>query len=508
MDTSYKIKETRRPVTQEPLNEADSLPSHNEASLPQKEGDEGSQDSLQQLYLAFAQMVLESARAYIQEHGLTRLIRPKPVFFESGARLDYVEVADYHSLLLNQAGWLGDRIDECCGAHWEQGVIKQSNHQATEAQHSEYPTYKEMKHSVYLHLVQPLISLVDTKGTLELSEEEIVQSYLRYREAWMAEGVGYTAMIPLLNFVSDVGEASLGPKIKLAPFSLDEKTEMWVQSTASSPLLTMPVALDHFVRAKFKLTGEHSQPQSQPHVPPEDIFHEWENIVTALRLLKRGSIQAPFLLDITQIVWPWRDSAQKLYVPDFYAVNHSGQFVLSAAELAPLQHLIDALEKLPRPKQGGLRLALQRFNRSYTRPLYEDRLIDLTIALESTLLAGEGGTELKFRLIMRGAALLSAIHKPEDTKKNLGAMYDARSSIVHEGLLLSDPASSIKRVLKKVVPSGDTAQFVQICEDMVRDVLKEYLLRIAQRQVIDKSVENLSKGLDDEILNSLLNQQD
>src|ERR1051326_6606356 len=149
--------------------------------------------------------------------------------------------------------------------------------------------------------------------------------------------------------------------------------------------------------------------------------HAWENIVTALRLLKNGNIQAPFLLDCTQLAWPWRDSAEKLYVPDFYAEDNVGQFVLSEAELATVQQLIRALEKLPLPKQGGLRLALQRLNRSYTRFLPEDRLIDLTIALESTLLAGEGGSELKFRLVMRGVVLLRAKYKPEDTKHILEA---------------------------------------------------------------------------------------
>jgi hypothetical protein len=48
---------------------------------------------------------------------------------------------------------------------------------------------------------------------------------------------------------------------------------------------------------------------------------------------------------------------------------------------------------------AGLRLALNRFDQSHTRESGEDMVVDLTIALESTLLAGVEGssvTNLRF----------------------------------------------------------------------------------------------------------------
>jgi hypothetical protein len=89
---------------------------------------------------------------------------------------------------------------------------------------------------------------------------------------------------------------------------------------------------------------------------------------------------------------------------------------------------------------GDLSVGLRRFNQSYERNIPEDQIIDLTVALESTLLA-DRGEELTYRLAVRGAALLANVGTPWELRKSralLATMYDVRSRIVHGGQQLSD----------------------------------------------------------------------
>lgn len=62
----------------------------------------------------------------------------------------------------------------------------------------------------------------------------------------------------------------------------------------------------------------------------------------------------------------------------------------------------------------------------------EDRILDYSICLESTLLFGMRD-ELKYRLALRGAKLLGKHCDPQETFNKLKCLYDIRSKIVHDG---------------------------------------------------------------------------
>lgn len=152
---------------------------------------------------------------------------------------------------------------------------------------------------------------------------------------------------------------------------------------------------------------------------------------------------------------------------------------------------------------GDMTLPLRRFNQSYHRTLPEDQIIDLTVALESSLLFREKGEELSYRLSLRGAALLApaGAWEPEKSQALLKVMYDIRSKIVHDGRLLSDLEKDIK---KKLQPVGiSPREFPQQCEDIVRDVLKAYALR---KEATGQSIEQINEALDKFIVQSLKRQ--
>ncbi len=98
----------------------------------------------------------------------------------------------------------------------------------------------------------------------------------------------------------------------------------------------------------------------------------------------------------------------------------------------------------------------------------------MTIALESTLLA-DVRDELKYRLSLRGAALLAGaetLWEPNRSRALLQAMYDARSSIVHAGKQLADLTTDLAKLQRVGIPAQ---LFPQQCENIVRAILKAYV---------------------------------
>jgi hypothetical protein len=145
-------------------------------------------------------------------------------------------------------------------------------------------------------------------------------------------------------------------------------------------------------------------------------------------------------------------------------------------------------------------IPLRRFNQAYGRQAGEDTIIDLTIALESCLLPNTRD-ELQYRLSMRGAALITSLRNPVETQALLKTMYEIRSEIVHNGKPLSD-----EEIRKKIDRLGPVVakDFLHACEDVVRDVLRESILRLAT----GGTLRALSEELDVKVLSGLLSLAD
>jgi len=84
-----------------------------------------------------------------------------------------------------------------------------------------------------------------------------------------------------------------------------------------------------------------------------------------------------------------------------------------------------------------------------------------------------------------------------ETQTLLKTMYGIRSEIVHNGKLLSENG-----VRKKIESLGPIVakDFLHACEDVVRDVLRESILRLATGGTLSA----LSQELDAKVLSGLL----
>jgi len=158
----------------------------------------------------------------------------------------------------------------------------------------------------------------------------------------------------------------------------------------------------------------------------------FSDVVTSLRLLKSGQIgrlASTHLImgDPSGIEGPWSVTETLNYAPSV------------ADSFKPYRFLRDDVESLKRLfaelstcKNQQIRIAIDRFDRQYSRESDADRLIDIMIGFESLYLKGAKDSELRFRLAARAARHLG--HE-RSQRQNIfdcvTAAYELRSQTVH-----------------------------------------------------------------------------
>ncbi len=231
-----------------------------------------------------------------------------------------------------------------------------------------------------------------------------------------------------------------------------------------------------------------------------ELLNDLRNVITAFRLTRAGDVAVTGYPEQSDEVPPFGGnvSMRTLGVlwSDFQVRLFGNAYSLDESDIGEVQSFVKALGLLDgRKHRAGLEVGLRRFNQSYSREYYEDRLIDLTIALESTLLADAGGTtDLRYRLALHGAALLSPHRDPEEVRKYLLKMYDVRSAVVHTGKSLSE-------YKKKELLDLEWRDFAQACEDMTRSVLVAYVRKLSEHS--STTVQSITKGLESRIVHGL-----
>lgn len=135
-----------------------------------------------------------------------------------------------------------------------------------------------------------------------------------------------------------------------------------------------------------------------------------------------------------------------------------------------------------------LEIAVERFNLAAGRLTPEDQVIDLAIALESTICRGGGGEQLSYRFRVFGAAVLADMLDSACVLKMLRNLYEVRSKVVHAGKRLSD-------IDKKHLGGRAAPKFVSDCREITRRILLEFLEQAANGCPPDKYVKELERNM-------------
>lgn len=395
-----------------------------------------------------------------------------------------------------------EETQRCVEKHMQAGVLPVSTSENDEA----------MKR-VVLDLLVPFVESCKQQDELPLSDltnDQILEQYYRCRAAWEDIDSHFTITFPLINFSSDISQSQqLSSHLLFAPLTPADKTTLWNDDAKVFTFSTPPLDATTFLQLTWKLVGTFSaskkEDASDMSNTRQEALDELGDIVTAMHLLKDGDAGAPAIYQkrLAPVLWEGTRMCYPLNQVRQFPSRFSA-YELHESDIAPLQELVKALQQLrlaqPRGTSavyGDLSVGLRSFNQSYERKLPEDQIIDLTIALESSLLA-DHDDELTYRLAVRGAALLADAETswgPRKSRALLTAMYGVRSSIVHSGQLLSD-----QKILNKIRSIGmEPKDFPQQCEQIVRDVLKAYV----ERRVKNQPVKQINKSLEERIVDGL-----
>ncbi len=456
---------------------------------------------LDELYYNFAQAVLAYMTRLAEAEGMPQTRRLRIQFNGASVRLVLEEKDNYFWLLMrhmNEEVKMQEEVEKCARVHWMQGILRYPKY-LQEANAGAPATFEQHRSTLFQQLFVPLQDALDHYETLELTREQILESYHQHRNEWMSPNSRYNVIIPLLNFTSEVQQqVPFGTQLQLAPFTPQEKTEIWNEhGQLVYPFVINPIEFNAFHPVQFKLSCIHHQDQDKPF-GIQDIDDELIDLLTALRLLKAGNIGAPGAFARAHARSIWLPSPVTMGTSDYGVQQYGAEYNLSEAEIPTIKALYSDLQKLNRLKhRGGLAVALRRFNQAYSRGNDEDKIIDLTISLESCLLSES--EELTYRLSLRGAALLAKIWEPRKAQLLLKAMYATRSAIVHSGQQLSNLGKEPGKLLRNL--GIQPHEFRQECENMVRAILKTYVGQLASAR--GRSVEIVIKELDELILQGL-----
>jgi Apea-like HEPN len=198
-----------------------------------------------------------------------------------------------------------------------------------------------------------------------------------------------------------------------------------------------------------------------------DARQRAERVLLALRVFKAGRVGTSGSFEYTR-------SFDTPVSPVSWALGpffgwHSGEpYVLTSEELPRFREFWSAFEEVhARPVISG---ALRRFSFAANRSLPDDEIVDLMIAAESLFLSETDEKfrgELRFRLATRAAFLLGTTPTERvQFFKFLGRAYDARSVIVHGGVLSHE---GLRRLNGE---SGSVHEFADDLECVLRDALQ------------------------------------
>lgn len=423
------------------------------------------EEHLEKLFIKFAAMVCTLLKSWMESNSLPTQIDPYVQFSNDSWVQGFRTYANYKPFLLSleKSLWQMPESIQCAKEHWDQGVLPSPQISDDADRPIVVTTFEQVQWGLVQELLSPVLHILGQHGPSQLSREDFLTSYRLWRELWSGASGRWQVIVPLLNFTCDTQHVqTIGTQLQLAPFTPEDKTTIWNSSTFPQPFMGISINFKAFSQVKFKFIGTRALMQYGREVG-QDIPTEFEDTTTALRLVKAGDVGALAFFERGRMVsGPTTMSAS--VSPALLVRQHDVQYHLAGADIPVVTTLYTALQKLGQRK-NGLAVALRRLNQAYGRDIREDQIIDLTIALESSLLAGYKGKDKSKLLSARGAALLSGTKNPDETKALLEEMYKTRNKIVHGGKLLSELGKH-------------PLDFPLHCENVVRDVLREYVTRL------------------------------
>jgi hypothetical protein len=410
---------------------------------------------LEQSFLELAELLLQQMRAL----RVPLLIEKAVEFLPNGSTTRGPRTAPSYRLLADsvcrQVGFTSEPARAAVDKHVAAGIFKDF-----------VPGEDGYRQKIWV-LSRPILRAIEKRESLDVEASDLLDAYHPFRDAWSGDRIVSHILVPVLNIE---GDRSINfTQVELSPFSRDQKNSVGRTFLHHQDLISISTVN----RSTFQLRWRKSASQDEMGECEAKAEDEIKCAITALRLAGPGDVGAQAVLyDREESGLGVGFSTLDLRVSPL-----GRKYDLNSVTDSDLVAHYSAVRKIG---SRDLSIALSRFNQAYSRESAEDKIIDLTIALESSLLKGIR-EELKYRLAIRGACLLASSDNPQQTFSLLRRTYDERSQIVHNGSHLSDRS------------------LTSACEEVTRKIIRTYLARIERGE----SVDTINYDLDSRVVANL-----
>lgn len=260
-------------------------------------------------------------------------------------------------------------------------------------------------------------------GNLEFCEELFDELYFDFEKALLSETVPYRVLVFLENLTSEMDEILLDTHCKLRRCK-EKDIEKVIQPPFTSPPLgigpnTFLIQLD------YNLSPSRSCINTSPgREKAKRINEEIEQVLLTLRLLGKGRVMKRF--KIQESLLPWSPMSTSF---PFQTFPKSGDTLkISESEVKTVQELWKRVNSSFSRLDNRFQLAIKRFTSSYDKDSKEDKLLDLSLALEALYLTKEEDRIAQSERARRAAILLgSNQNEKEKIEKDMKEIFQTRS---------------------------------------------------------------------------------
>lgn len=344
-------------------------------------------------------------------------------------------------------------------------------------------------------LLEPVGQAVTETFPETPAHRDIVGLYRHTMTGWKDPYVVWDVIAPIANFGTNLVRVQRFEDLEIRPLTAEDKSALWRRF--GFPFSLGVFDFDLIWAAGFQICGQYRfrRDENVDSQFGRDVIIDF---LSALRLHKAGPVGVTNHLTLLHQPASWDfDNCQGSYRDETLTVHISGNpYFLPVKEMPRVRRLYGELRTQRRlPRGGGLSLALRSFNQSYGRQNVEDRILDLTVALEAAVLT-KLRSEQHLWLPLRLELLLPKRHR-EAMIPLANLLYAVRSYIVHQGHRLDDAfrESEVKKLRKKVTPpltfEDGGWDFAMRSEELVRTVQREYLRRLPEGESTRKINEQI-----------------
>lgn len=336
------------------------------------------------LFLDFAHRLLGKINDWTREEPVTTHISSRVEFTNEGWQVHTDHWKDYHYLISSRREVVQDwpEAEKCTRSHLVGGVLKIGEMSDSAGKPIIAPTFDQVYPYLFLEMIRPVVDTLKSDGGHDVTDEQLLEEYCGWRSFHLRSSDAYMLIAPLQRgFTSEIDSIKVTEDIEFCALTLSLKSHLVSDPAPSLGPRPMDISmLNYCLIAKFDQSRDHPGMASGSPDLRKDITH----FMSALRLLKTGTIDYAALFTLSE-----DNPRGGIGISSENWESWGSEYCLEEDDVTGLLTLFRNLRLGSRERWiQPLEIGLRKFEDSYGRRKAEDRLIDLTIALESTLLAG------------------------------------------------------------------------------------------------------------------------